>query len=130
MRFHVTNSSLGNVTCVHGIKALCFIKGMSCCVLGMSSTTIGEQIKLRRVRHQTIRHSAGDEDLPLTHVFPPIFQPNCFWDKLLLRVRGAPLALIHVSSSDPLPHLSIKNTPIVRDIICAFIRQRYTVASS
>ncbi|CAF2314519.1 unnamed protein product [Brassica rapa] len=37
---------------------------------------------------------------------------SCFLtgDKLLLRVRGAPLALIHVSS-DPLPHL--------RDIICA-----------
>ncbi|KAH0917796.1 hypothetical protein HID58_025456, partial [Brassica napus] len=40
-------------------------------------------------------------------------------DKLLLRVRGAPLAPVHVSSSDPLPRLSIKSTPIIRDIVCA-----------
>lgn len=33
--------------------------------------------------------------------------------RVLLGVMGAPLAPIHVSSSDPLPHLSIKNTPIV-----------------
>lgn len=33
--------------------------------------------------------------------------------RLLLGVMGAPLAPIHVSSSDPLPHLCIKNTPIV-----------------
>ncbi|CDY29397.1 BnaA06g13990D [Brassica napus] len=45
------------------------------------------------------------------------------------RVRGAPLALIHVSSSDPLPHLSIKNTPIETSS-AQFIRQRYTAASS
>ncbi|CAN6815621.1 unnamed protein product [Brassica oleracea] len=78
MGFHVTNSSLDNVTCVHGVKALRFIKGMSCCILRMSSTTIGEHIKLRRVRHQTNRHSTADKDLPLTHVVPPIFQPNRF----------------------------------------------------
>ncbi|CAF1719204.1 hypothetical protein Bca4012_041945 [Brassica carinata] len=130
MGFHVTNSSLDNVTRVHGVKALRFIKGMSCCILRMSSTTISEHIKLRRVRHQTIRHIAADEDLPLTHVVPPIFQPNRFCrDKLLLRVRGALLALIHVSSSDPLPHLSIKNTPIETSS-AQFIRQRYTAASS
>lgn len=34
--------------------------------------------------------------------------------RLLLGVMGAPLAPIHVSSADPLPHLSIKDTPIVR----------------
>lgn len=33
--------------------------------------------------------------------------------RLLLGVMGAPLAPVHVSSSDPLPHLSIKDTPIV-----------------
>ena len=33
--------------------------------------------------------------------------------RLLLGVMGAPLAPVHVSSTDPLPHLSIKNTPIV-----------------
>lgn len=33
--------------------------------------------------------------------------------RLLLGVLGAPLAPVHVSSSDPLPHLSIKDTPIV-----------------
>lgn len=33
--------------------------------------------------------------------------------RLLLGVMGAPLAPIHVSSTDPLPHLSIKDTPIV-----------------
>jgi hypothetical protein len=33
--------------------------------------------------------------------------------RLLLGVMGAPLAPLHVSTSDPLPHLSIKDTPIV-----------------
>ena len=33
--------------------------------------------------------------------------------RLLLGVLGAPLAPVHVSSNDPLPHLSIKDTPIV-----------------
>lgn len=33
--------------------------------------------------------------------------------RLLLGVMGAPLAPFHVSSTDPLPHLSIKDTPIV-----------------
>ncbi|KAL2948352.1 hypothetical protein AAZX31_20G119300 [Glycine max] len=32
--------------------------------------------------------------------------------RLLLGVMGAPLAPVHVSSTDPLPHLSIKDTPI------------------
>ncbi|PKI45918.1 hypothetical protein CRG98_033717, partial [Punica granatum] len=32
--------------------------------------------------------------------------------RLLLGVLGAPLAPVHVTSGDPLPHLSIKNTPI------------------
>ena len=33
--------------------------------------------------------------------------------RLLLGVMGAPLAPVHVTASDPLPHLSIKDTPIV-----------------
>lgn len=33
--------------------------------------------------------------------------------RLLLGVLGAPLAPVHVASSDPLPHLTIKDTPIV-----------------
>lgn len=33
--------------------------------------------------------------------------------RLLLGVMGAPLAPVHVSTTDPLPHLSIKDTPIV-----------------
>lgn len=33
--------------------------------------------------------------------------------RLLLGVMGAPLAPVHVSTMDPLPHLSIKDTPIV-----------------
>lgn len=33
--------------------------------------------------------------------------------RLLLGVMGAPLAPVHVSAIDPLPHLSIKDTPIV-----------------
>lgn len=33
--------------------------------------------------------------------------------RLLLGVLGAPLAPVHVSNIDPLPHLSIKDTPIV-----------------
>ncbi|MCI85735.1 soluble secretory phospholipase A2 receptor, partial [Trifolium medium] len=32
--------------------------------------------------------------------------------RLLLGVMGAPLAPFHVCSTDPLPHLSIKDTPI------------------
>ncbi|KAJ0247872.1 hypothetical protein HA466_0162700 [Hirschfeldia incana] len=40
----------------------------------MSSTTIGEHIRLRRARHhQTIRHNAAAaDDPPLTHVVPPV----------------------------------------------------------
>ncbi|WZZ85831.1 hypothetical protein YC2023_114410 [Brassica napus] len=65
-----------------------------------------------------------------TFVHPIIFLVMfALGDKLLLRVRGALLALIHVSSSDPLPHLSIKNTPIETSS-AQFIRQRYTAASS
>lgn len=33
--------------------------------------------------------------------------------RLLLGVLGAPLAPVHVSAAEPLPHLSIKDTPIV-----------------
>lgn len=33
--------------------------------------------------------------------------------RLLLGVLGAPLAPVHVSNNDPLPHLCIKDTPIV-----------------
>jgi len=33
--------------------------------------------------------------------------------RLLLGVMGAPLAPVHVCATDPLPHLSIKDTPIV-----------------
>ncbi|GKV26439.1 hypothetical protein SLEP1_g35737 [Rubroshorea leprosula] len=33
--------------------------------------------------------------------------------RLLLGVMGAPLAPVYVSSTEPLPHLSIKDTPIV-----------------
>lgn len=41
--------------------------------------------------------------------------------RLLLGVMGAPLAPIHVSSSDPWPHLCIKNTPIVSLSIFFFL---------
>ena len=34
--------------------------------------------------------------------------------RLLLGVMGAPLAPVHVCAAEPLPHLSIKDTPIVR----------------
>ncbi len=33
--------------------------------------------------------------------------------RLLLGVMGAPLAPVHVAAGEPLPHLSIKDTPIV-----------------
>ncbi|TQD73312.1 hypothetical protein C1H46_041153 [Malus baccata] len=39
--------------------------------------------------------------------------------RLLLGVIGAPLIPLHVSTSDPFPHLSIKDTPIVSDISLA-----------
>jgi hypothetical protein len=34
--------------------------------------------------------------------------------RLLLGVLGAPLAPVHVCAAEPLPHLSVKDTPIVR----------------
>ncbi|WOK92331.1 hypothetical protein Cni_G01022 [Canna indica] len=48
--------------------------------------------------------------------------------RLLLGVMGAPLAPIHVSSFDPLPHLSIKDTPIETSS-AQYILQQYTAAS-
>ncbi|KAL0387058.1 UNVERIFIED_CONTAM: hypothetical protein Sradi_2587600 [Sesamum radiatum] len=41
---------------------------------------------------------------------------------------GAPLAPVHVSTTDPLPHLSIKNTPI-ESSSAQYILQQYTAAS-
>ncbi|EEF43574.1 uncharacterized protein LOC8280982 isoform X2 [Ricinus communis] len=48
--------------------------------------------------------------------------------RLLLGVLGAPLAPVHVSSIDPLPHLSIKDTPIETSS-AQYILQQYTAAS-
>ncbi|KAL8097235.1 uncharacterized protein LOC141684321 [Apium graveolens] len=47
--------------------------------------------------------------------------------RLLLGVMGAPLAPVHVST-DPLPHLSIKDTPIETSS-AQYILQQYTAAS-
>ncbi|XP_029117102.1 uncharacterized protein [Elaeis guineensis] len=47
--------------------------------------------------------------------------------RLLLGVMGTPLAPIHVCSMDPLPHLSIKDTPITSS--AQYILQQYTAAS-
>lgn len=41
--------------------------------------------------------------------------------RLLLGVMGAPLAPLHVCTTEPLPHLSIKDTPIVRIVIPPFL---------
>ncbi|KAL8553417.1 hypothetical protein ACS0TY_001911 [Phlomoides rotata] len=48
--------------------------------------------------------------------------------RLLLGVMGAPLAPVHVSSTEPLPHLSIKDTPIETSS-AQYILQQYTAAS-
>ncbi|KAL4302293.1 hypothetical protein GQ457_10G020420 [Hibiscus cannabinus] len=48
--------------------------------------------------------------------------------RLLLGVMGAPLAPVQVSSTDPLPHLSIKDTPIETST-AQYILQQYTAAS-
>lgn len=48
--------------------------------------------------------------------------------RLLLGVMGAPLAPVHVSTMDPLPHLSIKDTPIETSS-AQYILQQYTAAS-
>ncbi|XP_047338022.1 uncharacterized protein LOC124941719 [Impatiens glandulifera] len=48
--------------------------------------------------------------------------------RLLLGVLGAPLAPVHVSTNDPLPHLSIKDTPIETSS-AQYILQQYTAAS-
>lgn len=45
--------------------------------------------------------------------------------RLLLGVMGAPLAPVHVSTSDPLPHLSIKDTPIVSHFVIIIIAFRH-----
>ncbi|KAF3794273.1 hypothetical protein EJ110_NYTH01161 [Nymphaea thermarum] len=48
--------------------------------------------------------------------------------RLLLGVMGAPLAPVHVCTTDPLPHLSIKDTPIETSS-AQYILQQYTAAS-
>ncbi|KAK8518864.1 hypothetical protein V6N13_017869 [Hibiscus sabdariffa] len=48
--------------------------------------------------------------------------------RLLLGVMGAPLAPVHVSFDHPLPHLSIKDTPIETSS-ARYILQHYTTAS-
>lgn len=48
--------------------------------------------------------------------------------RLVLGVMGAPLAPVHVTTSDPLPHLSIKCTPIETSS-AQYILQQYTAAS-
>ncbi|XP_058069988.1 uncharacterized protein LOC131219042 [Magnolia sinica] len=48
--------------------------------------------------------------------------------RLLLGVMGAPLAPVHVSSAEPLPHLSIKDTPIETSS-AQYILQQFTAAS-
>uniref|UniRef100_A0A2P2KHZ5 Uncharacterized protein MANES_10G073200 n=1 Tax=Rhizophora mucronata TaxID=61149 RepID=A0A2P2KHZ5_RHIMU len=48
--------------------------------------------------------------------------------RLLLGVMGAPLAPVHVSFMDPLPHLCIKDTPIETSS-AQYILQQYTAAS-
>ncbi|XP_074570328.1 uncharacterized protein LOC141826904 [Curcuma longa] len=48
--------------------------------------------------------------------------------RLLLGVMGAPLAPVHVSTVDPLPHLSIKDTSIETSS-AQYILQQYTAAS-
>jgi hypothetical protein len=45
--------------------------------------------------------------------------------RLLLGVLGAPLAPVHVCAADPLPHLSIKDTPIVRAACSSLLSLRY-----
>ncbi|XP_051144273.1 uncharacterized protein LOC127260554 [Andrographis paniculata] len=47
--------------------------------------------------------------------------------RLLLGVMGAPLAPVHVTTADPLPHLSIKSTPIETSS-AQYILQQYTAA--
>nr|CAD1841315.1 unnamed protein product [Ananas comosus var. bracteatus] len=47
--------------------------------------------------------------------------------RLLLGVMGAPLAPIHVCAAEPLPHLSIKDTPIETSS-AQYILQQYTAA--
>ncbi|EYU37601.1 hypothetical protein ABFS82_02G041100 [Erythranthe guttata] len=48
--------------------------------------------------------------------------------RLLLGVMGAPLAPVHVCTSEPFPHLSIKDTPIEASS-AQYILQQYTAAS-
>ncbi|GAB2293826.1 hypothetical protein Dimus_028038 [Dionaea muscipula] len=48
--------------------------------------------------------------------------------RLLLGVLGAPLAPVHVTANEPLPHLSIKDTPIETSS-AQYILQQYLAAS-
>lgn len=49
--------------------------------------------------------------------------------RLLLGVMGAPLAPVHVCAAEPLPHLSIKDTPIVRNYEPELFRLRALLLS-
>ncbi|XP_059631109.1 uncharacterized protein LOC132273992 [Cornus florida] len=50
--------------------------------------------------------------------------------RLLLGVLGAPLAPVHVSNNDPLPHLGIKDISILQEKLSAqYILQQYAAAS-
>ncbi|KAF8052581.1 hypothetical protein N665_1540s0005 [Sinapis alba] len=62
----------------------------------MSTTTIGEHIRLRRARNQTIRHNAADDDPPLTHVVHPISQPTRFCNSAM-----SSFSLLPTSSNEP-----------------------------
>ncbi|KAJ8464264.1 hypothetical protein OPV22_026816 [Ensete ventricosum] len=61
---------------------------------------------------------------------PSVSAPSCRSSdlRLLLGVMGAPLAPVHVSPVNPLPHLSIKDTPIETST-AQYILQQYTAAS-
>ncbi|XP_064953265.1 uncharacterized protein LOC135606238 [Musa acuminata AAA Group] len=61
---------------------------------------------------------------------PSVSAPSCRSSdlRLLLGVMGAPLAPVHVSLANPLPHLSIKDTPIETST-AQYILQQYTAAS-
>ncbi|XP_019156777.1 PREDICTED: uncharacterized protein LOC109153330 [Ipomoea nil] len=48
--------------------------------------------------------------------------------RLLLGILGAPLAPVHVTNNDPLPHLTIKHTPIETSS-AQYILQQYMAAS-
>ena len=74
--------SIDLLTSTWCISFLIFVRVVRATLL--DSENVVANIKLRRARHQTIRYNTTDDDPPLTHVVPPISQPNIRFRNVIL----------------------------------------------